>query len=413
MELAKLSLERAKAAPLAVLLAFVPEREFVDLLLPRARNIVSFTCVGFNQIENLVRTLPDFPKSMPNLRSLQLNESGLLQEGARLPADPFDFSAHTSLKELTLIQVPLLPSILSLRTLTEFNIFYRDFRLHVDTLFSFMEENHQLEVARLEIGFHQNDLYLSQRPTPGRNRLQRLEIMGRRAEDIRALIPGIALQKGGVLALKIYRADRYTGLAEILSGLSTAHHPSLSSSTLMVYQDKPRKIQLFGPGGSFSYNNDNPSESPFGGCTLLPLASVQELRLKCSESMHLKEHLPCFSSLEVLAIRDCSSRSPHRLVSSRPILSPMLPDPSSPPFLKTLLLQDCAITEEFMFHIKLIALHHRRNNLPASPHRLIIADSRGQPPSAAYIEWLRDYVPVVEVLEGSQFPEVLSLSSLV
>jgi len=76
-DLAALSLERAKAAPLTVRLnlsKLKTDPRFLDLLLPHIQNTISLFVADF--IDELVRALPDLPKSMPDLRSLTLKKFG-------------------------------------------------------------------------------------------------------------------------------------------------------------------------------------------------------------------------------------------------------------------------------------------------------------------------------------------------
>lgn len=394
-KVAEVGLERAKAAPLSVFLLFKIDQEFLDLLLPHAPKIASLSCVGFSTVEELIQTLPDFPKSMSNLQSLALTGTGRADWGHLV--DPFDFSIHNALRELSLSYVPLFPSMLSLRTLTKFSLFDRHFPLSLDTLLNFLEENHSLESASLTIKFADPSLVLSERQTPVGGRLQRLSITGYDVSDIRALISKIALQEGAALTLReIHRRDG--GLLRILSGVSTTHLPNLSSPTFMEYQHSPAGIRLFGPNGSFLYDSYIDSEVPFQEFDILPLVSIRGLHLKCWGPRVLTGfRLSLFPALEMLAIDGSSTVS---------FLSPMLPDPTSSPSLKTLAFMDCDITEDFLAHLAQIALYRER--LASTPlHRIVIVDSKGELPPAALVERLRECVPVVEVSEGMEFPKDL------
>lgn len=76
-DLAALSLERAKAAPLTVHLDLSrPESKidssFLKLLQPHTQKIRSLFIPGIFASKELVRVLPNFPKSMPDLQSLIL-----------------------------------------------------------------------------------------------------------------------------------------------------------------------------------------------------------------------------------------------------------------------------------------------------------------------------------------------------
>ena len=393
--LAELSLKRAKAASLAIHLEFQFEREFLDLLRPHVRSTTSLSCEGFNVVEELVQALPHFPESTPKLRSLALAERSTRTEWGLV--DPFEFSTHTMLRELSLSYVPLLPSFLSLKTLTKFSLCDRDFQLPLDTLLSFLEENRSLESATFRIKFAEPPLACSQRRTPVGNRLRHLFIMAYNVANIRPLISNIALRKEATLALKLYYGEE--GLTEIFSGVPMRHLSNLSSPTFMEYRHSPRNVRLLGADGSFSYEGPGDSDAPFEGFPLLPLANIRELRLKCCGSWILTDFRPSFfPSLEVLAIDGGSSIS---------FLFPELPSSTPSPLLRTLAFLDCVITEDFMATLTQIALH-RRNNASTSLHRVVVIDSKRQFPPAASVKRLREHVPVVEVFEGKEFPKDLS-----
>lgn len=396
-KLAELSLKRAKAAPLTIRLDLGGlTRKFLDILLPHFQNTVSFTCINLSNIGDLTRLL-NFPKSMPNLRSLSLTNPRYGDPMSQ-PVDPFDFSAHTALRELSLCNIPLVPSILSLRTLTKFSLLNHNFRLHIDILLDLLEENRALESASLRIRFAKPSLCHSQRRAPIGNKLQHLSISSDNTGNIRALISGIALRGGGTL--EIVHAGMNAELTSILSGVSLTHLPNLSfPPTIMEYGPFPRSIRLLGPGGSFSYKGLVNTECAFGEFPLLPLTNIRELRLECHGPWILRQfRLSSFPSLEVLAVDGTSKVS---------LLSPVLPDPATSPSLKTLAFLDCVIKEEFMAQLAKVAFY--RKNSPSTPlRRVIIINSEGDLPAATSIEQLRKHVSVVEVLEGRGFPKDLS-----
>lgn len=398
--MAQLSLERSKAAPLVVFLVFRMDREFLNLLLPHVQRITSLSCDGFYTLEELGQTFPNFPKSMPNIRSLVLkNGSGPATQNHSV--DPFHFSAHTTtLTELSLSYVPLFPSILSLKTLTKFTLDDPDFNLHIDTFLDFLEANHSLETADITIEFADAALRLSHRRKPIRTRLQHLSIAGFNGADIQTLLSGIALQKGATLSLKVYPCGEGAGLTRIFSGVSMAHFPNISSSTFMEYKHSPRKIQLRGPNGSFLFDGHIDSETSFQDFPLLPLSSIRELRLECRRSWILTDfRLSLFPSLEVLAIDGGSSISffPHEQSTSGSTPSPLL---------KTLAFLDCVITEDFMAILTRVAIHRKRGP-STSLQRVVIINSKGQFIPEASIESLMEHVPVVELLYGREFPKDL------
>lgn len=398
-KLSESSLERAKVVPLTVhvnLNELKRKQAFLNVFLPHIRKTVSLTCVNVSNLEDLTERL-NFPDSMPNLRSLSLTRPR--QVGQRQPIDTFNFSTHTTLRELSLYNIPLIPSILSLRTLTKFFLFDYNFRLHIDTLLNFLEGNRSLESANLTIGFVEPSLCRSHRQTPIGNKLQQLSISSGDTRNIRALISGVALARGGTLQVRhIGNNAEFTG---IFSGVSMTHLPSLTSPVVMEYGPFPRSIRLLGPDGTFSYKGPMTTEDPFGEFPLLPLAKIRELRLECRGSWVLKQfRLSSFPSLEVLAVDGGSKVS---------LLSPVLPDPASSPSLETLAFLNCVITENFMAQLTQVALD-RTTGTSTSLRRLVIIDSEGELPAAASIERLRKHVSAVEVLEGREFPKDLSSS---
>ena len=394
VKLANLSLERAKAVPLSIHLSLdglKANRGTLDIFLPHVIKTVSFTCINFSMAEELTRLL-NFPKSMPNLRSLSLTRHPSHSQ----PIDSFDFSTHTTLRELSLYNFPLVPSILSLRTLTKFTLFDREIQLHVDVLLSFLEKNRSLKSASLTIRFIEPSLCRSHRQTPVGSGLEHLSISSDDVTNIRALISNITIRRGG--SLDIFQSGNSAKFTGILSGVSTDHLPNLSSPIFMKYEPFPRKIRLVGPNGTFSYVGPVTIEGPFREFPLFQLANIRELRLECRGSWVLKKfRLSTFPSLEVLAVDGSSKVS---------LLSTVLPDPATPPSLKTLALLDCVITEDFMAQLTQIVLD--RENTSISLHRVILINSEGEFPSAASVERLRGCVPVVEVIEGKVFPQDLS-----
>ena len=400
--LAELSLQRSKAAPLTIHLdleILEIEPGFLDRLLPHIHNTVDLSCIGFYSMPEFVRALPNFPKSMPALQSLTLMCSG--QDDRSDFTGPFDFSTHNTLRKLSLSSIPLFPSILSLRTLTEFSLVDDEFETPIDTLLSFLEENRSLESVHLEIQFVKPSLRRSRRQAPIGNRLRRLSITGYDADGIQTLISYITLRPGAALTIREYHQyDENIGLTRILSGISTTHLSNLLSPTFMEYRTSPRSIQLLGPNGRFSYDSHPDSEDLFAELPLLPLADVRELRLepRGSWSLMRRFRLAFFPSLEILCVKYGSDIS---------FLSPSPSDPTPSPMPKVLAFLDCDITVGFMAELMRVAFD-RRNNTSAPLCRIVIVNSKGHFPSVASIEQLRKCVPMVEVLEGRKFPEDLS-----
>ena len=396
--LAALSLERAKAAPLTIHLnvdKLNRDPGFLDLLLPHAQNIIFLSVTSFLTIEELTKTLPSLLESIPNLQSLTLAKSRRADWAQVI--DPFDFSAHT-LRDLSLHNIPLYHSFLSLRSLSKLRLVDYHFNLHLDTLLNFLEENHSLESVDLMIGFVEPPLRRSQRRNPIGNRLQHLSISCNNTMDGRALISSITLRRGG--ALEVYCDSGDLGLTDILSGVSLSHLPNLSSPTFMEYRSYQRRIRLLGQDGSFLFDDYSNSENPFQEFPLLPLDSIREFRLEHRAlSIPTKLHLSSFPSLEVLAIDGGTYNSP---------LSIVFPGPTSPSSLKTLALLDFGVTEDFIAELTQFA-SNRKSTASASLNRVVILNSsNGRLPSAASVERLRKRAPVVEVMQGKKLPKDLS-----
>ena len=376
-ELAELSLRRAKAAPLDVILIPSSRGESFDFLLPHACNIVSLDCTYHTTTEELVQTLSNFPKSMPNLQSLTLSGCERDADQYNHAIDPLDLSTHTMLRKLSCYDLPLFPSILGLSALTELNFRDLRIRLHVDTILEFLESNRSLERANFAVNFEEDSLCRSRRQTPVKTRLQHLFIWCNQERNVKPLISNIRLRKGGTLELMDY-GD--VGLSRILSTVSTTHLPGSS----LEYQPFPRKIRLIGPDGTLLYRR-------IGG-----------------------EHLS-FPSLETLVVlghdmNACPVGGEYTLDISIPgssvalPLSPVLPDPAFSPLLETLAFLDCDITEDFMDNLARLALD-RKNHTSTSLRRVIIMHSKGRFPSESSVRRLREYVPVVEVSGGNELPE--------
>ncbi|KAF9784678.1 hypothetical protein BJ322DRAFT_861509 [Thelephora terrestris] len=429
---AELSLERAKSAPLDVFLDLDSGKEFnyfdsdvgldvdvtLDFLLPHAHNVAFLNCFGFASIE-LTKALPNFPKSMPNLRYLTLTGNGMDAQDRSRASDPFDFSTHT-LRELSLEYFPLLPSFLSLRTLTKFELRGPCTNLHVDTILGFLERNRSLEHAIFCVDF-EDSLRRSQRQTLAKTTLKSLLIYCYKGRDVKPLVSNLALRKGAALEILDFGSG---GLTRLLSGISTNHLPGLSSPFSMEYQIFPRKIRLLCSDGSLSYTSSWTSDghTPFGEeFPLLQLADVRELRLKFYGPCFFSQspllpfpplyHLPSFPSLEILVI-DGSIDDDSISSIGGPIklsLSTMLPHLTSSPSLQTLAFLDCSITEDFMGELARVALD-RKNHTSASLRRVVIVNSTGRFPPAGSVGRLKKCVSIVEVLEGKELPKDLSQS---
>ena len=396
--LATLSLERAKEAPLTIHLGMSKletskHPRFLKLLFSHIQNTRSLSVHGLYTIKELIRALPNFPKSMPNLQSLTLTSHG--QTEWTLPADPFDFSAHT-LRNLSLYNTPLCHSFLSPGTLKELTLVDHFFDLHLGTFADFLGESHSLESASLDIKFAKASLRLSRPQTPIENRLRHLSIRCRDMMDCQALISSMTLRRGA--ALEIEYNGGGMGLADILSGVSTTCLPSLSSSIFMEYRPSQGIFRLLGPCGSFSLHYFRLGESSQEFLSF-PLDTIRELHLEYLKFgagwITTEIRLSSFPSLEVLGVIGGTSISQ--------VLSTLSSNASPCPSLKTLAFLNCVITEGFMNELAQFAFD-REKTTSTSLHRVVIVGSGEGFPSGASIERLRKRVPVVEVIEGHILP---------
>jgi len=384
-------------APLDIYLdvrRFRGDNSILDPLKPKVKNTRSLIVSGRPRAEEITTAFPDFPRSMPNLRSLEI-ANGRGPDWDR-SVDPFGSSAH-SLRCLTLEDVPLYPSFLNLRTLTTLLLNSVKFYLHLDTLLDFLEENHSLQSATLWVSFVEPSLCSSQRQSPIRNRLRHLSISCSHVMEVQALISNIALQRGA--HLEIIDCDWDAGLNEILTGISTAHLSNLPSPTSIEYKTHPRRIRLSGPNGRFSFDSSPDATSDlFTEFPLLPLANIREFRFIDHESSNasrlspMTHHLSFFPNLETLAIMRGTS-IPH--------IFTLLSDPSSLPSLTTLAFLNCDLSEHFMEELTRFA-HDRKNTTSAGLHRVGIVDSGGKFPSVASIDALEKNVPVVDIRRGNK-----------
>jgi hypothetical protein len=404
-ELTALSLARAKASRLRVSLDMHPFRTDPGSSGPMKsylQNINTLSVFDLQGIEELTRALPNFPQSTPNLRALTLH---CAYTSARWDPtiDPFGSLART-LKRLSLLNVPLYPSILNLRNLTDLNLRFHSFDIHVDTLLTFLEHNRSLERATLDVRFTGPTLRVSRRGAPIKTRLRHLSILCNNPMNAQALVSSIALGRGA--HLEILSLDQNTGLNDVLSDISIAHLSNLPSPTFLEYQSYPRNVQLRGPNGSFSFSCLPSSGIPFEEFPLLYLANVREFRLRHRTPQRLRSSLnppvfnpSLFPALETLAV-DCDIDIPH-------FLSALLPTPPAPPSLKTLAFLNCVVAEDLMESLARFALARARTT-SARLHHVVIVHENGIFPGAASIHALGKHVPVVDVRFGTKLPKDLT-----
>jgi len=275
IELAKLSLKRAKAARLDVTIDIHRfGAESFGLITDHAKNIDTLRVHNLSGREELTAAVPNFPQSTPNLQSLTLLCAYTSAEWDR-SIDPFELLPPT-LTCLSLFNVPLYPSLRNLTLLTDLTLRYHRFDLNLDTLLDFLEHNRWLESATLDIRFTEPALRSSRRREPIRNRLRHLSISCNNPMNAQVLISKIALRKG--VHLEISSLDRDTGLNDILSGIPTTHLSNLPSAVFMEYRSYPRAIHLWGPNGSFSFSCFPSSATPFVEFPLLSLSNVREFQ---------------------------------------------------------------------------------------------------------------------------------------
>ena len=409
--LAALSLERSRAAPLEVSLFMDEVREqpgFAGLLIPYLENVKILRISELTTVEEIAQTLPNFPLSTPNLQSLELS---LSDEGDEWDpsVDPFGLFPPT-LSDLSLHDIPLYPSFIDIRTLTQFTFHNQRFSLPLDTLSTVLEENQVLESVNLMNHFPEISppLHLSQRRAAIGDRLRHLRIHCWSAVvDAQILISTISLRRGAHLEIC---SGCGIGLNEILSGISTTHLANLPGPTFMEYESHPREIRLHGPNGTFSFNNFDGLEPLFVEFSVLPpLTDVREFRfihrtLLISPPGHeLSHQLISLPALETLAI-ECDMECDSDLSDA---LSPLMSNASDHPSLKTLAFLNCVITDEFMKELTRFA-SNRKNTALAGLHRVVIVHTDGMFPSAASIRALQRIVPVVDVRFGKELPTDLT-----
>ena len=279
IELAKLSLERAKAARVDVSIDMDlfgrAAPGFPGLVTPCSNSIDTLRVYNLLGWEGLNAAVPNFPRSTPNLQSLTLL-CAYTSAKWDPSIDPFE-SVPPSLKRLTLFNVPLYPSLRNLRALTDLTLHYHRFDLSLDTLLDFLERNRSLESATLDIRFTGPILRNSQRQEPIRNQLRHLSISCNNSVNAQVLISKIALREGA--HLEISSLDQNTGLNDVLSGVPVTHLSNLSSPTYMEYHSYPRVIQLYGLNGTFSFSCSPSLATPFVEFPLLSLTAIRQFHL--------------------------------------------------------------------------------------------------------------------------------------
>ena len=396
--LAALSLQRAKAIPLKLWL----DSEQIErspglpgLIIPHIQNIQTLHFLMFRTTESLQRTLPDFPRSTPNLQSLALHMIG--NDVVDRFADPLE-SLTPTLRSLSLTDVHLYPSFLRLRALTELTLSHNRLDLRLDALLDFLEGNDSLKSVTLAIRFTESSLLSPQRGAATMNQLQHLSIYAPGPVAGKALISNIALRRGAHMKFFSYTHE---GSNDISSGIHNAQLSNLMSLVFMEYQTlgNERGIRLLGRNGSLSFRHLDRS-GRFLEFPLLPLTNIREVRLVLGWTDRGDVfNSSFFPALEVLAVTS-------ETWVSNP-LSTLFTNPSSPPRLRTLAFASCQLSRTFMEGLTRYA-SDRKNTASVWLRHVVIVDSREIIPTEASIKALEEHVSVVDVRVGKEIPRDLA-----
>ena len=368
---------------------------FSDIITPYIQNIATLEFFELRTPQDLIQTVPNFPRSTPNLRSLEIS---LCDDAPNWdPAiDPFG-SFPSTLRHLFLDDIPLYPTVLRVRTLTKITFQNFEFSFPLDPLLTLLEENPLLEHAVLWIEFTGPALRVSQRRVPVRNKLRHLGVTSTDVENIKALVSSIPLQRGANLEIVAFNWS--AELKGILSGIPATHLANLRSPTHMYTCEGD--IKLSGPNGSFSFSGLSPSEAFRVGSSLPSFKDIQELRFgypgQRRSIPRVFDPSP-FPALETLALEHDSN------VSNT--LSLLFSSPKSSPSLKTLAFLHCNLTGDFMEELVRFA-SNRKNTTSAWLYRVFIAHS-GEFPGIDPIRALGKYVPVVDVRFATKLPTDLT-----
>ena len=124
------------------------------------------------------------------LESLELEQE---EEEGDWSIDPFELGFTLALKRPSLVGIPLYPSLLGIRTLSELTLHEPQGDLCLDALLDFLEGNNSLESADLFIGFTEPPPRNPLRRVTN-NRLRYLSIRCNNVIDAQALITTIPLR---------------------------------------------------------------------------------------------------------------------------------------------------------------------------------------------------------------------------
>ena len=403
IRLMELSLERCQAAPLQLRLTMWQVEQhptFTASITPYMQNTETLRIHYIRAIGKLVQALPNFPQSMPNLRSLSLlADSARADQLEEVSSDPLG-GPTPPLTHLSLWFIPLYPSLQRLTTLTNLSLITDRFDLHMDVLLDFLEANRALEHAKLSVLFTRPALRDSRRRVGIVNRLRCLSIWSVDAAWINALISRIPLHNGARLEIKLHVQN--AGLIEVLSGISATHLSNLQSPTSTECRPDDRCVELLGPNGRFSFTGNPHQTAPFAEFSLFQLTNIKTFRLTrraLGPTMGAQARIAfpplALPALETLAVE-------HELDVLH-LLSALFADPSAFPSLKTMAFLDCHIDEACMEALTKSA-SDRKNTTSAQLYRIVIVSPGRKLPGVLSIDRLGEHVPVVDVRMGKKLP---------
>ena len=412
--MAAVCLQRAKAAPLEITLFSSSLSEsplFPRIIEPYVHNARTLEARYILTVEHLTAIFPDFPRSMPMLESISLRPTTEESQEGNWSINPFEPGFAHTLKHLSLTGIPLYPTLIGIRTLTELTLHWPKGDICLDTLLDFLEGNNSLESADLSIEFTEPPPHNPIRRVK-KNQLRHLSIRCNNIACAQALITTVSLRRGAALEIEI--RDENATLVDTLPNVSTAHllDPPLPTSFEFTYRwhDVLVGVLLRGPGGKFSFSKCPRAKDPFPDIHLLPLTNAREFRLLHFEEAGRTVPEPpvfrpsLFPSLETLAI-ECN---PKFETDVRRVLSSLLLNPTSSSLLKTLAFLNCTLSEELMEEITKFASERKKTLTSTWLYRVLIVHKDGEFLSAASIHKLKNYVRVVEARMGSELPEDLT-----
>ena len=169
-----------------------------------------------------------------------------------------------------------------------------------------------LQRADLLVRFLEPHLRISGHRAAFENQLQVLRISWYYMMDGKALLSSIALSEGAELEVSYYGdTDARMGAIDVLSGISITHPSNLSSPTSLEYHAAiMRRIRLLGQNGTVSLSSDFDSDIPFAEFPRPPLSSVRRFYLDTygweliqpPPGPRVFHHLSSFPALEIFTV---------------------------------------------------------------------------------------------------------------